>query len=144
MEGLQCARTRASHDQVCQANQEAWSGSSPILVHCSAGVGRSGTLIAIDSLIQNLNDEGAVSIFQSVSDLRRQRNYLVQSVKQYQFVYRAIMEYSQFGDTECVASDVKSSWISLLQHQDGAGLSTQFNKLANVVDDRKALSVATT
>ena len=54
-------------------------------------------------------------------------------------IFRAIMEYSQFGDTECVASDVKSSWISLLQHQDGAGLSTQFNKLANVVDDRKVV-----
>ena len=45
------------------------------------------------------------------------------------------MEYSQFGDTECEASQVKQSWVSLAQQPDG--LATQFNKLANVVDDRK-------
>jgi protein-tyrosine phosphatase len=59
---------------------EAWSGSSPITVHCSAGVGRSGTLIAIDSLIQQLDEEKEVKIYQTVCDLRYQRNYLVQSV----------------------------------------------------------------
>jgi len=121
---------------------EAWSGSSPILVHCSAGVGRSGTLIAIDSLTQALSEEGAVSIFQTVSDLRRQRNYLVQSVKQYQFVYRAIMEFAQFGDTEMDASKIKEHWVELTQEKKD-GLLAEFTMLANVVDDRKALSVAT-
>ena len=120
---------------------EAWSGSSPILVHCSAGVGRSGTLIAIDSLSQAMEEEGAVSIFQQVSDLRRQRNYLVQSVKQYQFVYRAIMEWSQFGDTEMGADEIKEHWVGLAQ--DKESLQAEFARLAKVVDDRKALSVAT-
>jgi len=121
---------------------EAWSGSSPILVHCSAGVGRSGTLIAIDSLTQAITEEGAVSIFQTVSDLRRQRNYLVQSVKQYQFVYRAIMEFAQFGDTEMDAAQIKEHWVRLTGEKK-EGLLAEFSKLANVVDDRKALSVAT-
>lgn len=52
----------------------------PILIHCSAGVGRTGTLVALDSLIQQLEEEGHVSIFQTVCDLRRQRNFLVQSL----------------------------------------------------------------
>ena len=50
------------------------------MVHCSAGVGRSGTLIAIDSLIQELREEGHVSIYRLVCELRHSRNYLVQSV----------------------------------------------------------------
>jgi len=52
----------------------------PILVHCSAGVGRTGTLVALDSLLQQLNDEQSVSIFNTICDLRHQRNYLVQSL----------------------------------------------------------------
>lgn len=52
----------------------------PLLVHCSAGVGRTGTLGALDSLMQQLNEEGQVSIFNTVCDLRHQRNYLVQSL----------------------------------------------------------------
>jgi len=56
------------------------TGDRPIVVHCSAGVGRSGTLIAIDSLIQQLNDEGKVAIYKTVCDLRHYRNFLVQSV----------------------------------------------------------------
>lgn len=52
----------------------------PLLVHCSAGVGRTGTLVALDSLMQQLNEEGQASIFNTVCDLRHQRNYLVQSL----------------------------------------------------------------
>ena len=106
-----------------------------ILVHCSAGVGRSGTLIAIDSLTQTMEEEGSVSIFQTVSDLRIQRNYLVQSVKQYQFVYRAIMEFSQFGDTEMDCAQIKDHWLNLAKEKES--LKAEFSRLANVVDDRK-------
>lgn len=52
----------------------------PILVHCSAGVGRTGTLVALDSLMQQLDDEGHVAIFNTVCDMRHQRNFLVQSL----------------------------------------------------------------
>ena len=48
--------------------------------HCSAGVGRSGTLVAIDGLVQQLREENHVAIYSMVCDLRHQRNYLVQSV----------------------------------------------------------------
>ena len=56
------------------------SGPRPIVVHCSAGVGRSGTLIAIDNLMQELREDNQVSIYKNVCELRRSRNYLVQSV----------------------------------------------------------------
>lgn len=52
----------------------------PILVHCSAGVGRTGTLVALDSLMQQLDDESQVAIFNTVCDMRHQRNFLVQSL----------------------------------------------------------------
>ena len=50
------------------------------MAHCSAGVGRSGTLVAIDGLIQQLREEKQVQIFNMVVELRHQRNFLVQSV----------------------------------------------------------------
>merc|ERR1712158_110522 len=107
-----------SNDPISGGIENATSSPSclpPILVHCSAGVGRSGTLIAIDTLSQAMDEEGAVNIFQTVSDLRHQRNYLVQSVKQYQFVYRAIMEFAQFGDTEMDAAKIKEHWVALTE-----------------------------
>ena len=60
--------------------ESAKTADRSIVVHCSAGVGRSGTLIAIDSLTQQLKDEGKVAIYKTVCDLRHFRNYLVQSV----------------------------------------------------------------
>lgn len=99
---------------------EAYSlEKGPILVHCSAGVGRTGTLVALDSLLQQLSDEGQVSIFNTVCDLRHQRNFLVQSLKQYIFIYRALMEMAQYGDTEIQASQMKAAVERLRQRENG-------------------------
>lgn len=46
----------------------------------TVGVGRTGTLVGLDSMLQQLNEEGCASIFNTICDLRHQRNYLVQSL----------------------------------------------------------------
>ena len=62
--------------------------------------------------------------------------------KQYLFVYRAIMEVAQFGDTEIESSQIKTVWHQLME-TGGKKLELEFARLANMVDDRKALAVGT-
>ncbi|KAJ8667803.1 hypothetical protein QAD02_009466 [Eretmocerus hayati] len=124
---------------------EAYSlEKGPILVHCSAGVGRTGTLVALDSLMQQLTEEGQVSIFNTVCDLRHQRNFLVQSLKQYIFIYRALMEMSQYGDTEIPATQLKGAVEKLRQRENGkekCRMEEEYDKITAVLEDRKSFSV---
>ena len=55
------------------------------------------------------------------------------------FVYRAIMEMAQFGDTEVNSSELKATWQQLLENA-GKTLELEFARLANMVDDRKSLA----
>ncbi len=58
------------------------------------------------------------------------------------FVYRAVMEMAQFGDTEIEASKLKATWLAFVSDDAGAKkLEEEFKRLASIVDDRKALSV---
>ncbi|XP_014090961.2 tyrosine-protein phosphatase 69D isoform X2 [Bactrocera oleae] len=111
----------------------------PILVHCSAGVGRTGTLVALDSLIQQLEEEDQVSIFNTVCDLRHQRNFLVQSLKQYIFLYRSLLDIAQFGNTELSAVSLSSKIDSLKQKlndgKDKSRLEIEFEKLLAITDE---------
>ncbi|XP_049820439.1 tyrosine-protein phosphatase 69D isoform X3 [Aethina tumida] len=116
-----------------------------ILVHCSAGVGRTGTLVALDCLLQQLKEEGSVSIFNTICDLRHQRNFLVQSLKQYIFIYRALMEVAQYGDTEINATELKTTVDRLRQcdkDKNKCPLEEQFENIVNAFEDRKSCSVA--
>ncbi|CAH0562390.1 unnamed protein product [Brassicogethes aeneus] len=116
-----------------------------ILVHCSAGVGRTGTLVAMDCLLQQFKEEGSVSIFNTICDLRHQRNFLVQSLKQYIFIYRALMEVAQYGDTEIGAHELKATVDKLRQCDKDkvkCPLEEQFENIVNAFEDRKSCSVA--
>ncbi len=54
--------------------------TGPMLVHCSAGVGRTGTYIVIDSMLSKiLNGDEIIDIYGCVTMLRHQRNFMIQT-----------------------------------------------------------------
>ncbi|KAK9953538.1 hypothetical protein ABG768_017522 [Culter alburnus] len=69
--------------------------AGPTVVHCSAGVGRTGTLIALDVLLQQLDREKAVGIAAFVQQMRFCRPLMVQTESQYVFLHQCIMDSLQ-------------------------------------------------
>eukprot|EP00053_Salpingoeca_punica_P024520 m.13501 g.13501 ORF g.13501 m.13501 type:complete len:460 (-) comp6885_c0_seq1:717-2096(-) len=66
---------------------------APIITHCSAGVGRTGTYIAIDRLVEQCLDMGGdLDVDEVIKDMRQSRNYMVQTEMQYIFIYRAVLD----------------------------------------------------
>ncbi|KAL4216294.1 Protein tyrosine phosphatase [Mactra antiquata] len=63
----------------------------PVVVHCSAGIGRTGTYIAIDLLTEEGLTEGSVDVFGCIRNMREQRVNMVQTSDQYEYVHRAIV-----------------------------------------------------
>lgn len=67
----------------------------PWVVHCSAGIGRTGTFIAIDQGIQQLEETGHVDVNDLVINIRKDRGGMVQHPEQAEFVYRALTRYAE-------------------------------------------------
>ncbi|XP_058630358.1 receptor-type tyrosine-protein phosphatase O isoform X4 [Onychostoma macrolepis] len=63
----------------------------PIVVHCSAGVGRTGTFIALDRLMQHIQEHEYVDILGLVSDMRSHRLSMVQTEEQYVFIHQCVL-----------------------------------------------------
>lgn len=127
-----------------RVNEHYVSDRGPLLVHCSAGVGRTGTFVAIDSLLEELDKTEEVDIFSWVASLRKQRNFLVQSLKQYIFIYRALLEHAQFGDTEIEIQHLRDHYLQLkekLGNPEKSGMVLEFEKLGDVIEDPKTCCV---
>ncbi|XP_032296419.1 tyrosine-protein phosphatase 10D isoform X2 [Drosophila virilis] len=63
----------------------------PILVHCSAGVGRSGTFITLDRILQQINTSDYVDIFGIVYAMRKERVWMVQTEQQYICIHQCLL-----------------------------------------------------
>ncbi|XP_074153041.1 LOW QUALITY PROTEIN: tyrosine-protein phosphatase non-receptor type 9 [Sminthopsis crassicaudata] len=66
----------------------------PVVVHCSAGIGRTGTFCSLDICLAQLEELGTLNVFQTVSRMRTQRAFSIQTPEQYYFCYKAIIEYA--------------------------------------------------
>ncbi|XP_052278520.1 receptor-type tyrosine-protein phosphatase T-like [Dreissena polymorpha] len=84
------------------------TSTSPILVHCSSGVGRSGTFIALDNLIAQAKIENCVRPLHVVEALRQQRVNMVQTKEQYKYLHEALAEALLIGTHHWVTRQFES------------------------------------
>ncbi|XP_013862912.1 receptor-type tyrosine-protein phosphatase F isoform X6 [Austrofundulus limnaeus] len=108
--------------------------AGPMVVHCSAGVGRTGCFIVIDAMLERMKHEKTVDIYGHVTCMRSQRNYMVQTEDQYIFIHEALLEAATCGNTEVPARNLYAHIQKLTQPPPGetvTAMELEFKRLAN-------------
>ncbi|CAH8647880.1 unnamed protein product [Schistosoma intercalatum] len=111
----------------------------PLIVHCSAGVGRTGAFIVIDSQLERLKHENSVDIFGAVCRMRAQRNFMVQTEEQYAFLYDVFIEAAEVHGTEVTAHGLYNHVVKLRQPVPTCILAG-YNLLPNGLQDNNHLT----
>ena len=86
--------------KIIRTNRTALDNRGPVVVHCSAGVGRTGVYIIVDTLIENLIHNSkckSVDVFNQVLEIRKHRPSMVQNQFQYRFIYEMLDYYYRNG-----------------------------------------------
>ncbi|XP_069092760.1 tyrosine-protein phosphatase non-receptor type 9-like isoform X3 [Pleurodeles waltl] len=92
------AQVKQHQAAAVQALGPQWTGhpaGPPIVIHCSAGIGRTGTFCTLDICLSRLENISTVDVNQTVKRMRTQRAFSIQTWDQYYFCYMAIIEYAQ-------------------------------------------------
>nr|CAB3265291.1 receptor-type tyrosine-protein phosphatase epsilon-like [Phallusia mammillata] len=101
--------------------------NAPIIVHCSAGVGRTGTYIAMDTLFHKLDDKGTVNVPQTVLKMRENRIDMIQNSNQYMYVYKLLMERESLEETDKDVTELQSMTSSEIKKMQ----DKEFNTLSS-------------
>ncbi|XP_052763016.1 receptor-type tyrosine-protein phosphatase kappa-like [Mya arenaria] len=106
--------------------------NGPTVVHCSAGVGRTGTYIALDILTKEGEAERAIDIAGCVHKMRLNRPNMVQTVEQYQFLHTAVV-YSLTFDCKQIKGE---NFDQFMKQHTSQELNSQFKRLQHTVEKR--------
>ncbi|TNM98471.1 hypothetical protein fugu_014717 [Takifugu bimaculatus] len=96
-----------------RVKSKTMTNAGPMVVHCSAGAGRTGCFIVIDIMLDMAEREGVVDIYNCVRELRSRRVNMVQTEEQYVFIHDAILEACLCGDTTIPASQLRSVYYDM-------------------------------
>uniref|UniRef100_A0A2K6BMJ0 Protein tyrosine phosphatase non-receptor type 11 n=1 Tax=Macaca nemestrina TaxID=9545 RepID=A0A2K6BMJ0_MACNE len=91
--------------------QESITDAGPFVAHCSAGIGRTGTLIVIDILIDIIREKGVdcdIDVPKTIQMVWSQRSGMVQTEAQYQFIYMAVQHYIETLQRRIEEQKIKS------------------------------------
>jgi receptor-type tyrosine-protein phosphatase F len=111
--------------QVTQKSENVSLNSNLKMVFAifSAGVGRTGCFIVIDSMLERMKTEATIDIYGHVTCLRAQRNYMVQTEEQYIFIHEALLESALCGSTEVTARNLNAHLATISQLPLGENLT---------------------
>ncbi|KAH9494753.1 hypothetical protein Btru_017793, partial [Bulinus truncatus] len=108
--------------------------SSFIVVHCSAGVGRTGTFIALCNVLRQAEETGQVDFFSTVTTLREDRTLMIQTADQYEFLHIAAQAALACMGTTVTASNIRER-LKHLEEREVSGLTVmkkEFQAVDNV------------
>uniref|UniRef100_A0A8C9V617 Receptor-type tyrosine-protein phosphatase kappa n=1 Tax=Scleropages formosus TaxID=113540 RepID=A0A8C9V617_SCLFO len=109
--------------------------AGPIVVHCSAGAGRTGCYIVIDIMLDMAEREGVVDIYNCVKALRSRRINMVQTEEQYIFIHDAILEACLCGETAIPVCEFKAAYYEMIRidsQSNSSHLKDEFQTLNSV------------
>ncbi|CAL2027741.1 unnamed protein product [Caenorhabditis brenneri] len=87
---------------------------NPIVVHCSAGIGRTGSVVMIEYIMDQLLSGGVIEDSDKIlQKIREQRNNSIQTLQQYLFVHQVMMNY--FLDRKLFDNDAKMAHLEFTQ-----------------------------
>ncbi|XP_057296521.1 receptor-type tyrosine-protein phosphatase F-like [Hydractinia symbiolongicarpus] len=92
---------------ILRTREHADDSPAPPILHCSAGVGRTGTFAVLDAQMRRLDHRQDIEIYNFLKNIRQQRSYLVQQECQYIFIHDVLLDYARAGQTMIPLMDLE-------------------------------------